>query len=323
MNINIYINYKIKKWLIFGMDRINVAVIGTNFGTKVHLPAFKLVEEVNVVGIYSRNWMEAIKNKNIQAISVAVPPAAAYDILSTAIKHGKHIFCEKPLCANLQQATEIAAMCNKDIIHAINFEISASKIVQQFKQKLNDKYLGKINSFSFTWKVMSGGYGWKLDINQGGGVLHNYCSHVFHLLEWLFNENIETLNGKLLPTITYNTYMEANIQFKTFSGSICIDSKAVPSGFELIVRCERGTYTLYNNTDALDAFSLLINEDGDETTFANTFKTLTNQDGRITLMGALARRFIDGIINTSQVSPNIADGVRTHVLADILLSKVK
>jgi predicted dehydrogenase len=131
---------------------INVAIIGNNFGTRVHLPAFKLIEDVNISTICSNhNWLDIMQDKNIDAICLSVPPTVSYEILQSAISHKKHIFCEKPLACNLTNAANISGLLNNDIITAINFEICESRIVKKFKALIDSKPFGNIKNINLKW----------------------------------------------------------------------------------------------------------------------------------------------------------------------------
>jgi len=327
------------------MNKINVAIIGANFGSKVHVPAFNLIEDANVMAICSKNinnaadvakhnnnikivtdnWLDIMENDSVHAVSIAVPPLESYEIFKSAIKHNKHIFCEKPLASNLSNAIDIKNLLNDNIIHAIDFEICESRIVKKLKQMISSKYLGYVNSFELNWKLItnfSNNSSWKLDANKGGGALNNFGSHIFHLLEYVFSDRIQSVSGKLLPSLEFNTYMEAITDFKSFNGSINIDANTKsPSDFILKVHCEHGTFLLKNNTAVLKNFSLLIQYDTNEPIIVDYENDLSNKDGRIELVSSVARKFINGIKLNSQATPNIYDGARAQFLTDILLNK--
>lgn len=331
---------------MFGTSKINVAVIGANFGARVHIPAFQLVEDANVAALCSKNISNAItmgsqynipvitdnlsdimNNKDIHAVSVAVPPSQSYEILKSAIRHGKHLFCEKPLTANLSDAIKIKNLLTDKIIHAIDFEICECAAVKSLKEKISAKYLGDIRYFQFNWKLITNSFDstWKLDANNGGGALHNFGSHTLHLLEWVFSDRIQTISGKLLPSLSFNTFVDAIIEFSSFGGSVCIDANTkTPSDFFLRIVCEDGSFVLQNDTGILKNFSLLINKN-DKTSPIIDCKNddLSERDGRIDLVSSLARRFIEGIKNNTQIIPNIEDGLRVQFLTNILLREAR
>src|SRR5690348_10936884 len=92
-----------------------VGIIGAGFGAKIHIPGFKSLPDVQVVGIASRStekvetiakqneiiafasWKELITDPQIEAVSIATPPSLHYEMASFAIKNGKHVFLEKPI----------------------------------------------------------------------------------------------------------------------------------------------------------------------------------------------------------------------------------
>ena len=63
---------------------------------------------------------------------------------------------------------------------------------REAKKILDNKLLGKIISVNVDWKFLSYDIknqikSWKTDVEQGGGVLSFYFSHVFYYLEYFLN----------------------------------------------------------------------------------------------------------------------------------------
>lgn len=306
---------------------INVAVIGANFGAKVHVPAFKLIPNVNVVSLCSRsnNILDIMQNDTIHAVSIALPPVDSYEIIKSAIKYKKHIFCEKPLSYDLNTALDIKNSLSAGIINAIDFEICESEVVKHLKYLIDTKIFGNINGFDCNWKLISHiiNHPWKFDVNKGGGAVNNFGSHIFYLLEWIFADRIINLSGKLLPKIEFNTCVDAKIDFESFSGNLFIDCNTnMPSNFIFKVYCEKGDFILRNNSKILKNFSLSIKIDNTEQLIKFENDT-SNKDGRIDLVSSLAGKFIDGIKLNMPITPNIENGVRTQLFTHILLGKGK
>jgi predicted dehydrogenase len=303
---------------------VNLAIVGGNFGIKCHLPAFKKLSNVNIVSILSRSkdsYLDIVNDKNIDAVSIALPPEKSFDLIKLCLINKKHIFCEKPVCANLNQANEISSLLSDELIHAVDFEICESKVINYLKKIIND--FGEIKSFDFSWRLKSPSASiksWKNDVNQGGGVLFNYCSHVFNLLEYLFSKQIINLTGNILPNLEYNTSISSKVYFSDFYGNIDVNvlSENV-DGLTLKIYYENATLILSNNTNKLCNFNLIKDVGGIKEIISFENNT-SDEDGRINLIISLADRFINGIILKSKVSPNIKDAVRVHVLADILLN---
>ena len=87
--------------------KINVGIIGRNFGYKVIFQSILKIKTMNVYGfsfkqqkkkinlpkkikIY-RNWKKLISEKKIQAIIISAPPVLHEEMILYAIKKNKHI----------------------------------------------------------------------------------------------------------------------------------------------------------------------------------------------------------------------------------------
>lgn len=293
---------------------INVAIIGNNFGRRVHLPAFQSIEGVNVISCVDHNWIDIMWDAGIDAVCLSVPPTASYEILQSAIFNKKHIFCEKPLSRNLKEALSISHLLNNNIITAINFEICESRIVKKYKDMLTTRH---IKGFSFNWKAINNNkeHIWKNNILLGGGALNNFGSHVFNLIEYVLSKKINYVTGSLLPRLDYNELVSAYLYFDSFIGTMTIDvTTNTASDILMIVHCEEGDLVLKNNTSALKNFSLFENGE-----LIDQEQDISNIDGRIELTTSIAKKFINGIMTKTQVHPNIQDGLRVQVLMDQLI----
>ena len=302
---------------------VNIAVIGNNFGAKVHVPAFQSIDNVKIAGIFSRNWEDAINDPNINAITIATPPAIAYDIIKSAMQNNKHVFCEKPGVANWAQCLQLKKLLHTSVIHAIDFEMDEILIVKHVKQLLQLKYFGEIKSFDCFWysSTSNSRNSWKLDVYQGGGALNNFGSHVFHMLEYIFNDTMNSISGDLLPEIQYNMVVDAEIKFATFGGHVVIDANTdYASYFHLAINCEDGNFILTNNTNNMSNFTL-ITKVHSQSTIVKQGNNI-DQDGRISLVNHVAKKFIDGILVNQQVYPNLHDGIRVQFINDMLLKQI-
>ena len=101
------------------MKKINVGIIGRNFGYKVIFKALKNIKDFfNVIGfsfkkkkidsfpkdikIY-KNWKSLISDKKINAVFISSPPKTHKEIIKYSIKKKKHIFCDKPVTTSFKE----------------------------------------------------------------------------------------------------------------------------------------------------------------------------------------------------------------------------
>jgi predicted dehydrogenase len=108
-------------------DQVGVVLWGVgSHARKNVIPALRKAEGVRVVGVFSRDedsrlWAseelecqafdsaeQALSSDDVEAVYLAVPPIAHYEIGSQIVRSGRHLWCEKPLTLNLQEARELA-----------------------------------------------------------------------------------------------------------------------------------------------------------------------------------------------------------------------
>ena len=89
---------------------VGVAVVGTGFGQRVHIPGFKAHPQTEIIAIYHRDLSKAreiarahnipysystiaeiVKLKDVQAISISTPPFLHYEMAKTVLKAKKQI----------------------------------------------------------------------------------------------------------------------------------------------------------------------------------------------------------------------------------------
>lgn len=103
---------------------MKVGILGTGFGS-YHLSLFKKIEGVEVVKIYGRNEErlkklseehhiaytqdinDIINDTEIDLIDICLPTNLHTRYIIEALKAGKHVYCETPLCYTLEDAATI------------------------------------------------------------------------------------------------------------------------------------------------------------------------------------------------------------------------
>ena len=135
---------------------------------------------------------EMINDPDIDIIDVCTPNELHFDTVMSALRAGKHVLCEKPLCVTLEQAGEIAkAEKAADAICGMVFNNRFMAPMLRAKQLIHEGRLGRILSFHCAYEHNSSTFadkepGWKQTATHGGGVLNDLGSHavdlIYHLL---------------------------------------------------------------------------------------------------------------------------------------------
>jgi len=204
---------------------IGVAIVGTGFGQKVHIPGFQAHPRTQIVAVYHRDRAkaEAIAQKHqiphacetiedivalsdVQGISLSTPPFLHYEQAKIVLKAGKHLLLEKPttLAAKEALALQQLAAANGAIAN-LNFEFRCIPAWQQLAELLVDGYVGKPRLIKVDWLVSSRAdasrpWNWYARKDQGGGALGAIGSHAFDYIAWLFG-SVKQLCARLSVSV--------------------------------------------------------------------------------------------------------------------------
>lgn len=122
-----------------------------------------------------------LKCEKIDMISICTPIHTHYDILRDSAETGiKAIWCEKPLCDDINKAKDIIKICKKKkIILAVNYFRRWSKPYQKLREFIQNGGVGDIQQTACYYS---------------GGILNN-GSHLIDILRFFFGE-IEWAEGR-------------------------------------------------------------------------------------------------------------------------------
>jgi len=203
------------------MKKINVGIIGKNFGHKLIFTAIQRVKEFNTIAFCFKNpsnfkivnkikiytdWKKMLSNKKINAVIISSPPETHLEIIKTAIKKKIHIFCEKPVTKSYKQVIQVTNLLkNKKLFHMVNYEFPKIAAFKFFKKKILKKIYIKKIQINWTIKIsqQKKRSSWKNFHDRGGGIFYNYICHSIYYLGDLFGDFvIEKLdkNRKKNPT---------------------------------------------------------------------------------------------------------------------------
>jgi predicted dehydrogenase len=218
------------------MSKIGVAVVGTGFGQKVHIPGFQAHHRTEVVAVYHRNLDKAqaiasaqnipyacnsiediVAIPEVAGISISTPPFLHFEMAKIVLQAGKHLLLEKPTTLTVNEARELYQLANRSSQNTINPGISRSIATMDFEfrfipawqmlaELLAAGYVGEKRLIKIDWLVSSRAdanrpWNWYSQKDRGGGVLGAIGSHVFDYINWLFGPP-QRLSGQLITGIS-------------------------------------------------------------------------------------------------------------------------
>jgi predicted dehydrogenase len=195
---------------------LRVGIVGSGWGSMVHVPAFRAVPAFGVVALCARNaerlagvaaklgvpdtstdWESFVRRDDLDVISVAAPVDMHAPITLAALDAGKHVLCEKPLALTAAQAEKmVEAAAASDRATATCFELRWTEERLPIWDLVRDGYLGTpffsrlTQSASYWHPTHRPQAGWMYDVSQGGGYLAGMLSHDIDWICTMFGEPV-------------------------------------------------------------------------------------------------------------------------------------
>jgi predicted dehydrogenase len=192
-------------------DKYGVAIVGTGFGQKIHIPGFQQHPRAEVIAVYHRdrqkagalaeehglpsasdNLAEILDRGDIDVVSISTPPFLHYEMGKMALEAGKHLLLEKPLNLNARETRELYRLAReKNLTAIVDFEFRFIPAWQFLAEHLQRGYIGTPRLIAIDWLVASRAdperpWNWYSREDAGGGALGALGSHAFDYIRWLF-----------------------------------------------------------------------------------------------------------------------------------------
>jgi predicted dehydrogenase len=164
--------------------------------------AGRLARKYKVHAFYGANEYSAcLANPEIAAVYVATPPGEHAKLAIQAADAGKHVLCEKPLAARLEQSAQMVEACRRNGVllmtaYRKHFEPSCLFL----KELVQNGDLGRIDVIHTAFSELhSPGVSlpWLLDSNMaGGGPLTDLGVYCVNTTRWLLDEDPASVTAR-------------------------------------------------------------------------------------------------------------------------------
>ncbi len=195
-------------------DKVRVCVIGAGRTGRVHaanlmfrVPTAEVIAIVDQVvdaakalarelgGLnYHPSLSEALKKEKFDAVFITTPTFTHCDLVVEAAEAGKHVFCEKPMALNLDEADRMISAAEKNGVKLqIGFMRRFDPEFRKARSLIDEGVIGK----PVLIKSVGRGPGlppkWALDPKTGLGMVAEVNSHDFDSLRWLMKSEFKTI----------------------------------------------------------------------------------------------------------------------------------
>lgn len=318
------------------MKKINVGIIGKNFGYKLIFNVIQRLKEFNTIAFCFKNpsnfktvnkikiytdWKKMLSNKKINAVIISSPPETHLEIIKTAIKKKIHIFCEKPVTKSYKQVIQVTNLLkNKKLFHMVNYEFPKIAAFKFFKKNILKKIHIKKIQINWTIKIShQKRSSWKNSHNRGGGIFYNYICHSIYYLEDLFGDFvIEKLdkNRKKNPSsikIKLKNIKKNFIIYVNFK-ILSLKSKQKPI-HQIKIFSKNSNFELFSKTESLSDQFILKKSN------KVIFKPINDKkDFRFYPVFTNLKNFQKSINEKKLLKPNFFDAKKIHFIINELSS---
>jgi predicted dehydrogenase len=138
---------------------------------------------------------ELLSRQEVNVVDCCLPNFLHRQALLQALEAGKHVYCEKPLALNGEEARQIAAVVERQGVQlGLTFNFRFVPALMRARQLIEEGLLGEV--YSFRAEYLHTGYqdparpmSWRMRRElSGGGALVDLGSHVIDLIRHLLGE---------------------------------------------------------------------------------------------------------------------------------------
>lgn len=173
--------------------KIGIGLVGAGAIMRLsHGPTIRRSKDAELVAVFDRDLVRAediakdfggqaydnleamLERRDVDAVIVATPNRFHAEGVIAAAKHGKHVFCEKPLAIDIASAKDMVDACRQaNVILQVGFNQRFWGQVQIAKQLIDSGFIGKIHQVRSQYSEKSTAYPaasrYRYDLAQSGG----------------------------------------------------------------------------------------------------------------------------------------------------------
>ncbi len=149
---------------------------------------------------------DILKDDAIDAVVIATRPDTHYSFAARALKAGKHVYLEKPLCLTMEEAENLSALARDS---GKIFTVGFNRRHSPFIKKMRDFYARRTEPLAMMYRANAGRIpasskeGWVHDEAVGGGRLVSEACHFIDTMSYVCGE---------LPVSVTATAVKSNVQ---------------------------------------------------------------------------------------------------------------
>jgi len=186
-------------------SRLGLGLVGAGAFGEFCLKAYSAMKEISIVAVADidsqraselaphgakvyREYTELLADQDVSIVAINTPPFLHGKMIRMAAEAGKHIFVEKPLAINLEEALQAA-----EAVHSANVQLGIDYVLRHHPihllaaKVIQSQALGKFHHWSlenFATNDTLLPHPWFWDQRKSGGILVEHGLHFFYLFNY-------------------------------------------------------------------------------------------------------------------------------------------
>jgi predicted dehydrogenase len=141
----------------------------------------------------------------LDAVLIATPSSFHAEMVQSALERGLHVFCEKPLTLDPDDAARLAESAReRGLVTQVGYHNRFVATFAEAKALLDAGAIGEVtHAFGEAYGpvvLKAKGRTWRSRGGEGGGCLYDYAAHVINLVNWYLGEPLG-VGGTALPRV--------------------------------------------------------------------------------------------------------------------------
>ena len=167
---------------------------------------------VNIVGCFERDiknsivadntdinfnfdsYEDALKDESIDAVAIGDYYGIRGKMVIEALRHGKHVICDKPICTSLKELNTIEKLVKKTgLTVSCMLDLRYMPQADKVKKMIADGLIGEVINASFTGQhCLDYGNrpGWYFEKGKHGGTINDIAIHGVDLVRYITGKNL-------------------------------------------------------------------------------------------------------------------------------------
>jgi myo-inositol 2-dehydrogenase/D-chiro-inositol 1-dehydrogenase len=145
------------------------------------------------------DYQELLKRSEVDAVVICLPTALHAEATVAALEQGKHVYLEKPLATNLDEAQRVVTAWRRaGVVGMIGFNYRFNALYKAVRHAVEAGQLGPLVAARSVFSTPSHPLpAWKQARPSGGGVLLDLASHHIDLVRFFFKQEVQTVSAGL------------------------------------------------------------------------------------------------------------------------------